>query len=431
MQRPAISDRARSFRSDREGAVAITFAIYMLPLMAFIGVGIDYGRAIAASARLQSAVDSAALAAAGLSGADLQTRATLATNAIRSALSSGDPVTIATPTVSQSGSDLTVSVSGTIATPMAAIIGFSTMTVTRTAIASQTWTTTNPTYGRACVLALEGSTSGVATNTSTISANCGLYINSSSASGLDARGSSAITTTFTCVGNNYNKDSTATINPTPITACPTMSDPFTTLAAPSNAASACAYTKKKATNGETLSPGVYCQGLEIDSGATVTFAAGTYVIRDGQFKIGSNATVTGIGVLFYLTGSNSVFDWGSGATVQLKGLASGSSQGMLLWSATANSSNHKFGCGSTSYLEGAIYSPSTSVEINSNGTANASADWTIWVVKRLLMGSSAGLSLKVGFTSGATPAPTAISDGALLHQLSSGSTAMTGIRLKS
>ena len=42
------------------------------------------------------------------------------------------------------------------------------------------------------------------------------------------------------------------------------------------------------------------------SGATATFAAGVYVIKDGQFKIGSSATATGSDVLFYLTGSNSV-----------------------------------------------------------------------------------------------------------------------------
>jgi Flp pilus assembly protein TadG len=51
------------FAHDRRGAIAILFAIALLPLMAMVGVAMDYSRSTRALADLQSAVDGAALAA--------------------------------------------------------------------------------------------------------------------------------------------------------------------------------------------------------------------------------------------------------------------------------------------------------------------------------------------------------------------------------
>ena len=201
-----------------------------------------------------------------------------------------------------------------------------------------------------------------------------------------------------------------------------MADPFSTsLVAPSGASStACDYDGKKVESSGSISGGVYCNGLEIKGSVTVTLNAGVYVIKNGQFKIGSSATVTGTDVLIYMTGSNSVFDWGSSSVVQLKGRTDGAQKGVVFWSASTNAANHKFGCSNTSYLEGVVYSPSTGIEIGSSGTVNGTADWTAWVVKRLQLGSSAGLSIQTKFSSGATPMPDAIASGGLNYLLAAG-----------
>jgi acetyltransferase-like isoleucine patch superfamily enzyme len=213
------------------------------------------------------------------------------------------------------------------------------------------------------------------------------------------------------------------VSPLPKTGCAAMSDPFTSLSAPSGASSSScdADSKKVESNGE-LNPGVYCNGLEIKGGVTVSLKEGVYVIKNGQFRIGSSAIVTGSNVLIYMSGSNSTFDWGSSSRVQLKGRADGSQKGVVFWSASANTANHKFGCDNTSYLEGVVYSPSTGVEIGSNGTVNGTADWTAWVVKRLQMGSSSGLSIQTKFSAGATPMPDAVANGGLQYLLASGTT---------
>lgn len=57
-----LAARLRSFSDDR-GSTLVFVASAMIPLMAFVGVGVDLGRAYMVSSRLQSAVDAAALAA--------------------------------------------------------------------------------------------------------------------------------------------------------------------------------------------------------------------------------------------------------------------------------------------------------------------------------------------------------------------------------
>ena len=69
----------RAFAHAREGNVAIIFGIAIIPIIAFVGAAIDYSRANAVKAALQSAIDSTALMisrdAPGLNQADLNTKA--------------------------------------------------------------------------------------------------------------------------------------------------------------------------------------------------------------------------------------------------------------------------------------------------------------------------------------------------------------------
>ena len=53
----------KRFADDRRGAVIVLFAIALVPLLAVVGVAIDYSRSTRTLADLQSAVDGAALAA--------------------------------------------------------------------------------------------------------------------------------------------------------------------------------------------------------------------------------------------------------------------------------------------------------------------------------------------------------------------------------
>ncbi len=58
-----LRNLVRKFVRDRRGAVAIIYALTLIPILAFIGGAVDYGRAYIVKARLQEALDSAVLAA--------------------------------------------------------------------------------------------------------------------------------------------------------------------------------------------------------------------------------------------------------------------------------------------------------------------------------------------------------------------------------
>ena len=58
---------------------------------------------------------------------------------------------------------------------------------------------------------------------------------------------------------------------------------------------------------ETISPGIYCGGIEVAGGATLSLDPGTYILDRGNFAVSGNGTVKGTGVTLVLTsrtGSN-------------------------------------------------------------------------------------------------------------------------------
>lgn len=74
------SARKHGFRKDRNGGVAIIFALALVPLLLGVGAAVDYTRAARARATMQQALDSAALAVATSSDTSQATLESIATN---------------------------------------------------------------------------------------------------------------------------------------------------------------------------------------------------------------------------------------------------------------------------------------------------------------------------------------------------------------
>lgn len=69
------------FRHDRAGSVAVLFGLSLIPLVALIGVAVDFGRAYKVQAQTQSALDAAALAAGRASQTATTNKVTAASTA--------------------------------------------------------------------------------------------------------------------------------------------------------------------------------------------------------------------------------------------------------------------------------------------------------------------------------------------------------------
>lgn len=391
------------------------FALVTIPVFGIAGLAIDYGRAVNARSHLQQAADAAALAAAA--GTDLSEaeRTTLARDVFRADRSGNSLIASVEPVVEPAGSgddaSIVVRATAAVGTTFAAIVGISSLPVEVASTALIGSTGSIAPNGPACLLALETSDYGLKVNGggtgSHLTANCNVHVNSSSSSAIFGNNKSTLTSTKTCVRGNY--DISPTYVPQPIPGCAILADPLAGRVTPP-ATAGCTYSKTKVNSNKkaTLLPGVHCEGIDIGSGADVTFEPGVYVIKGGQFKIGSSAKATGNGVFFYLVQGNARFEFGSHAEIEFKAPSAGEYNGMLIWAAEALSNAHGLGCHSESILQGTIYSPRTEIDIQSWGEVGASADWTVWVVKSLQMSSHAHLKITAAYSSSETPVPTGL-----------------------
>ena len=126
------------FRRHGRGNVAVTFALSLIPLLAFIGAAVDYSRANAMKVDLQASLDATALMVA-------KNAATLTTDELKSTARAyflaqfqnpkADNIIFTATYSTSGGSNVLVSASADVSTEFMRIIGFKTITITATSIA--------------------------------------------------------------------------------------------------------------------------------------------------------------------------------------------------------------------------------------------------------------------------------------------------------
>ncbi|MGJ4997125.1 pilus assembly protein TadG-related protein [Bradyrhizobium sp. HKCCYLS3077] len=123
------------FVRDRRGNISMLFAIALVPILAFIGAGIDYSRVNAARTSMQGALDSAALmlsrdlSQGTITASDVPAKASAYFKALyTSADAQNVTVNVSyTASTSSSPSNIQLSASGQIVTQFMKIVGFPTM----------------------------------------------------------------------------------------------------------------------------------------------------------------------------------------------------------------------------------------------------------------------------------------------------------------
>ena len=230
-----------------------------------------------------------------------------------------------------------------------------------------------------CVLALDPTADSALNITGSADIDltgCGVHVNSSDAEALKVSGSGDLTTDFAHVTGGYLESGSGDLisAETPETGVATLPDPFADLVVPSTPAG-CTQTNYSLSGNPpdptTLSPGRYCNGLNINANEQVIFSPGVYLIDEGEFMINGQANITGTGVTIILTGSGS--DWASGtinggANVNLSAPTSGPFAGVAFMKdpASGSSGEVKFNGGADMNISGAIYVPTDEVEFIGN-----------------------------------------------------------------
>jgi Flp pilus assembly protein TadG len=355
------------FGGNNAGNVAAAFALAMIPLAAAAGAAVDYSRASAARASLQSAADAAALRAAAARVSTDQQRLEVVRSFFPNATPTDpgtQPFGERTASASVAGRSVTVTAATRIKTGVLGVAGIPAIDITARATAVRI--NQGPPV---CVLALNPTAPGAVTFTgsaSFVAEGCAVHSNSTSASALTVQGSASARAAALCAVGGASVSGSVT--PAPETGCDRLDDPFRNLA--QAVTSGCDQTNAEVKPGTsaTLSPGLYCNGLDIKGAATLR--PGLYIVKDGPLTVSAQASLTGSGVTLYLTGRQAGFTINGGGAVELSAMPDGAYSGLLIVQdrqANPGAGNTLNGNSDTK-LTGAIYTPTQTLTVSGSGS---------------------------------------------------------------
>ncbi|MGE0734934.1 MAG: pilus assembly protein TadG-related protein [Alphaproteobacteria bacterium] len=367
------------------------FGIATPVLIGFVALAVETGTWYQSKRELQTAADAAAISGAfqrarndvsGINGAATK-------EAVRNGFVNATPnvLTIHYPPTTGINSGEADAVEVILARPqnllLSSLFKSSPFTVSVRAVAAV------QTTGTACILALDPTASAAVKNqgnTDVVALGCTIAANSNSATAITITGSGqmAADSLWTVGGYSVGGSGTLTLTHPPFTNAWALDDPYEHLTIPS--LGPCTQTNYSANNAQTISPGVYCGGMDFGSQADVILEPGTYYIDGGNFTANAQSRLrcscpnAGDGVTFVLTSTATPPAIGTvtingGADIDLTApTLSSYDYPMVMFYQDPRAEPgpvNKLNGGSSMFLTGAVYFPKQAVEFTGDNTLNA------------------------------------------------------------
>ena len=404
-----FSRRLGTNAASEKGAVLIMAAVSMLALMGFMGLALDVGSLYHHERVMQTAADAGALGG----GAEIfRAQSSLVTpSALTATTDNGfadgiDSVAVTVNHPPASGfytgdaQYVEVLISQPTPTYFMQLFGWTTVPVAARAVAGV------GANGPNCIYLLEptASTALELNSNATVTADCGMVINSSHASAIRLTSNASVTATTVSVTGDIEGSGaiTTTASSGPRTGVPPSPDPLAYLTPPAYAG--CDYDGLALDDGTTfLTPGVYCRGITLKSNAHAILTPGVYVMRGGGILMESSTVLEGDGVTIFLTDGGYEYNpvnFQSSTQVRLAAPTTGPYAGILFYqdpNAGMDEDVHKYESSSNSFLEGALYFPTQVLLYESSSTREAS--YTITVARVLQGESSAVINVNADYSS--------------------------------
>jgi Flp pilus assembly protein TadG len=371
------------FRADQSGNYLVMMALLMPVLVGFVGFGTDYALWIYTHQTAQAAAESAAVSAA--TAANNFTVEAQAVTATYGFVDGSNGVTVTVNQPPQSGGHTTTSGAVEVIvqrtqTPIfsAAVWSSRQVSVSGRAVAVG--------GGAGCVLTLDKTASGALTvqgSAQVALAGCNLNDNSSSGTALSIGGSGSLSALGVGIVGNLSGSSNITATNGIMTGVAATKDPYASASFPSF--SGCDQTNLTVKTDTSISHGVYCGGISINAGATLTLGPGIYYLDQGGLSMAGNSTITGTGVTLVFTSSTgnnwATADIGGNAVVNLTAPTSGPTAGIVLFGDRNMDAGttFKLGGGGSQTFGGAVYLPKAALTYSggastSNGCTQIIAD---------------------------------------------------------
>ncbi len=427
---PHVGRRVHGLLGDRAGTIALTTAFGIFTLLGVTGLSVTAGDWYFTHRAMQSAADAGALGGAVQLVSELSTGASVSTSAVTTAakndtanngFTDGRNGVTVTAAINNNNS-VTVTVSQPARLMLAGLFMGSSPTISTTATAGVVYN-----GSPACILATSpnGPNAIASVGNGSIQANgCAIVNNSNNATADFINGNGTIDAAKVCGPGGYAvSGGNGSFNPTP-SKCVPIPDPYANYPAPPNANDECQYGNSglgisSGTNlsgTHTLSPGVYCGGITIASNANITFSPGVYILRNGGITASGQALLSGQGVGFYLTGSNSQVNIPSDdvalsgqAQVNFKAPSSGPLAGFIFFqdvtaAYTGQIMNTLSGNSSVKY-EGTLYFGNQNVTVVGNGVADGTSPFTSLVANTITYNGNGTLVFNSNYNNSDVPPP--------------------------
>jgi Flp pilus assembly protein TadG len=398
---------------DRAGVIAIQTVVVATALIGIAGLSVDVGSWYFTHRSMQTAADAAAIAGALELAGNKTTSEVIAAadvDATRNGYGTSNGASVGVEIGSDSES-VTVTVAKTGALFLAGMFlpngqapGIQT--------AAKAGLIRNG--GPVCILATSPTGAGaisVGGNAVLNTAGCSIVSDSTDPQALIGSGNASITSDKTCGPGGYSAAQNVTFTPPP-SHCLAVPDPYAGLPPPPNVNADCDYQNLPNVSGTaTLSPGVYCGGITISSNANVIFLPGVYIMRNGGLSASGNASMSGNGVGFYLTGDSTVnvgqddLTVSGNAVVRFTAPDSGPLKGFIVYQNEPNASAGQItssitGNGNVSYA-GALYFGNQNVSIDGNGASGTNQPFASVVANQITISGNG----TVNFNSQVSPPP--------------------------
>jgi hypothetical protein len=154
--------------------------------------------------------------------------------------------------------------------------------------------------------------------------------------------------------------------------------------------------------------------LTISSAAVVTFAPGTYVIKDGPLNVSGASSVNGTDVGFFLTGAGAVLNFAGTSIVNLSGAETGPLAGLLFYADRnqPDGTAHRISSSAVLGLTGTIYLPTGDLTVDPNASVAANSAYTAIIASRIRANKGPTLTMNTNYGATKVPVPDGVRSAA-------------------
>jgi hypothetical protein len=254
--------------------------------------------------------------------------------------------------------------------------------------------------------------------------NCAIYSNSKNKEGITVEGEAKVTADFICSSGGIKLDKAMSLDPAPVLDCPPMTDPLASRPAPT--VGECTHNKFKLAKGktQTLSPGVYCGGMEVEG--TANLEAGTYIIKDGPLFIKKSGELKGKNVGFFLTGKDALINFEKETVIELSGPRAGVMAGLLFFedrNVTAadkttvieydinglpKPQEHRIRSDDARELVGTIYIPRNKLLVDGDKPIASESAYTVIIAREFVLAEGPEIVLNTDYSLSDVPVPAGV-----------------------